>query len=358
MCPLSCILRELNEMQLKNQIQYASFVLLMASGNILSEINIDNIDSENSKFNKMKCNFLRRCKVEQNTEIYKITDALSEMEETYTKKRGNEFTFIHNTMFEIIAYHFGLQFPELILQYLNADYIAHYIKVEPIGVNNERSHENQKHLETNSTQESVVDLIIKLDEPYYKMLAERLFRDVENGELHVVFENEALKKPHVLVHFIKVMERKSYQELHSIFLSPLKENFKISRHELAESCVHDCSHFYIHMLLLNERIVRRKYKIDVRAIRWVIYHGHFQILHVIIENIVKEKGQINDLFQNSFNKKRRRYSVSESNADKSAVSDDAKAFNRKSEISFRYMMTATDTESNVVCFVLVVTVVI
>lgn len=313
----------------------------------------------------MKCNFLRRCKVEQNTEIYKITDALSEMEETYTKKRGNEFTLIHNTMFEIIAYHFGLQFPEIILQYLNADYIAHYIKVEPIGVNNERSHENQKHLETNSTQESVVDLIIKLDEPYYKMLAERLFRDVENGELHVVFENEALKKPHVLVHFINVMERKSYQELHSIFLSPLKEKFKISRHELAESCVHDCSHFYIHMLLLNERIVRRKYKIDVRAIRWVIYHGHFQILYVIIENIVKEKGQINDLFQNSFNKKRRRYSVSESNADKSAVSDDAKALNRKSEISIRYMMTATDTESepgllksNVVCFVLVVTVVI
>lgn len=37
MCPLSCILRELNEMQLKNQIQYASLVLLMASGNILSE---------------------------------------------------------------------------------------------------------------------------------------------------------------------------------------------------------------------------------------------------------------------------------------------------------------------------------
>lgn len=53
MCPLSCILRELNEMQLKNQIQYASLVLLMASGNILSEKNKDNIDSENSKFNKM-----------------------------------------------------------------------------------------------------------------------------------------------------------------------------------------------------------------------------------------------------------------------------------------------------------------
>lgn len=106
------------------------------------------------------------------------------------------------------------------------------------------------------------------------MFAERLLRDVENGELHVVFENEALKKTHVLAQYIEVRKRKSYQELHSIFLSPLKEQFKISRHELTESCVHDCSHFHIHMLLLNEKIVRRKYKIDVRAIRWVIYHGH------------------------------------------------------------------------------------
>lgn len=104
------------------------------------------------------------------------------------KKRGNEFTFIHNTMFEIIAYHFGLQFPGLMLHYLNADYIAHYIIVESIGVNKKTSHGNQKHLDTNTTQESVVDLIIRLDEPYSAMFAERLFRDVENGELHVVFE--------------------------------------------------------------------------------------------------------------------------------------------------------------------------
>lgn len=34
-CPLSCILKELNEMQLKNKVQYASLVLLMASGGIL-----------------------------------------------------------------------------------------------------------------------------------------------------------------------------------------------------------------------------------------------------------------------------------------------------------------------------------
>lgn len=87
-CPLSCILEELDGMQLKNKVQYASLVLLMASGGILSEKKIDNIDSENSKFNEMKCQFLRRCKVRQNTDCFEIIDALSEMEETYTKKAG------------------------------------------------------------------------------------------------------------------------------------------------------------------------------------------------------------------------------------------------------------------------------
>lgn len=147
---------------------------------------LDNIDSENSKFNEMKCQFLRRCKVRQNTDCFEIIDALSEMEETYTKTRENEFTFVHNTMFEIIAYHFGHKFPKLILQYLNADYIAHYIKVETMGINNEKAHKDQTYRAKSAKQESVVDLNIKLDESYYKMFAERLFRDVENGELHAV----------------------------------------------------------------------------------------------------------------------------------------------------------------------------
>lgn len=120
-----------------------------------------------------------------------------------------------------------------------------------------------------------------MDESYYKMFAERLFRDVENGELHAVFENEALKNSSVLSHFISVMKQKSYSDLYSIYLSQLKENFKISKHELARACVCDSNHFYIHMLLLNERTTRSNYKNNVRAISWVKYHGHYQILKFI-----------------------------------------------------------------------------
>lgn len=79
----------------------------MVLGSILLENNLDNIDDVNLKFNKMKCNFFRWCKVELNMESFKIIDVLFEMEEIYIKKWGNEFIFIYNIMFEIIVYYFG-----------------------------------------------------------------------------------------------------------------------------------------------------------------------------------------------------------------------------------------------------------
>lgn len=354
MCPLSCILKELNEMQLKNKIQYASLVLLMAFGNAISEKSMDNINNENSKSNEIKCKFLKRCKVKQNTETFEIIDALSEMEETYTKKRGNEFTFIHKTLFEIIAYHFGQQFPDLILLYLNADYIADYIKVETHdtegkhiktkGKINEKTHKDSKHRKKNAQQETEIELFIKLEKPFYEMLAYRLFRDVEIGELHAVFENEALKNLSVLSYFIGVMKEKSYSELHSAFLSELNEKLKIRKNELTRFCVNDDSHFYIHMILLNERTTRTSYRNSIRAISWVIYHGHQKILQILIDKILKEKRQINDLFQNSYNETQRRFSVSEGDTEKGLAFNDANASYRYSEIS-TCMMPAFDARN-------------
>lgn len=68
------------------------------------------------------------------------------------------------------------------------------------------------------------DLRITLQEPHHQTLAERLFRDVENGDLYV-FGNEALKHPLVLRAFIRIMMEKPYSKLHNIFLWDLKEKF-------------------------------------------------------------------------------------------------------------------------------------
>lgn len=44
-------------------------------------------------------------------------------------KCQNEHTFIHDSMFEIIAFRFGSDRPELMMQIMSSDYVANYIKV-------------------------------------------------------------------------------------------------------------------------------------------------------------------------------------------------------------------------------------
>lgn len=219
--PYPCILDEMDKIKIRNKLQYASLVLLMINGSKLSKTIFDDDFSSNktSIFQEKKFSVLKRCKVERRTNSFSFIDALSEMEGTYTKKCDSEFTFIHDSMFEIMACHFGRQYPELMMKYMSSDYIAHYIKVGRNKSENRRS-ENEE-----SKECKACSLCIKLSESHYQMLAERLFRDVKNGEM-LVFGNEALKNPSVLLTFVEVLARKSYRELYSIFLSELKEDIE------------------------------------------------------------------------------------------------------------------------------------
>lgn len=275
----------------ENKIQYASLVLLMVNDGKLSETTLDD-SKRTSVFQKKKSSVLKQCKVTCQIDSFIFIDALSEMEGTYTKKCKNDFTFIHDSIFEIVACHFGRQFPELMLKYMSSDYIAHYIKVEKnngkiIGANVE------------SSELKASSLCIILSESHYQKLAERLLTDVKKGEI-LVFENEALKHPSVRQAFIKVMKGKSYRELYSIFLSELKEenedldSFPWSKTEYK----YEIDFWELTRLLLNRRNCRK----SVRAISWVIYHGHHQILQHLIDQILKKNEIIDDLFQNSYNK--------------------------------------------------------
>lgn len=124
--------------------------------------------------------------------LFILIDALSEMVGTFTKKCGNEFTFIRSSMLEITAYNFGQRYPELILQYMSSDYISNYIKVKKDG-HKKRKREtdtkvNHRQSKLYSENETVIDLCIELQESDYLILAERLFRDVENLEWYNVLK--------------------------------------------------------------------------------------------------------------------------------------------------------------------------
>lgn len=326
--PIPCILKGLDELSILHKIGYASLVLLMVNQNILSKDMLDNTNSdENANIsNELKYQILAACRVDSRTDSFYFMVALLEMVGTYTKPFGNQcsciheslservwtytescrikFTFIHESLLEIVAYHFGSQNPNLILQCMNSDFIANYIKLETCNDEQRTSgiytiatmvgHENSCTIigETNP-----IDLCVKVSN--FRMLAERFYSDIKRGELFNVFGNKTLKHSSVIEAFIELLDRKSYEELHSVFLSELKTNIvkhiygKIKRDQRLDLSVN----FEINLLLMG---LGRFFDGSVRAISWLIYYGHAQILLCIIDRIMKTDTNVDSLFRDLF----------------------------------------------------------
>nr|XP_034320591.1 uncharacterized protein LOC105346777 isoform X2 [Crassostrea gigas] len=298
--PVPCIIELLDIMKIRNKVHYASLVLLMINQNSMSENNFNT-----TYFHEMKLQVLKRCKVDPTTCSFFFIDALTEMEGTYTEQSQSEFKFIHDSMLEIIAYHFGRHFPELILQYMDCDYIANYIKPGKYKCRKRKREEDEleqtvdkkEDSDTVDSEEYVHDLCIKLQEPHYHLLADRLFEDVHKGELFNVFENEALKHPLVLQKFLDVMKSKPYSELFTVFLSPLKEE-KLGKRSKKKLFYSNCYNLLMNSKWIAECLEDYTY---TRAIDWVIFYGHNQILHFIIDQITKNTKTVNDLFRTPYN---------------------------------------------------------
>lgn len=160
--------------------------------------------------------------------------AMSEMEGTYTKRYGKEYTFVHDSMFEITARHFGRQSVnlEIILEYMDSSYIANCVKpLEHNSLNVENENESRHVCSTdigsdacrdrdNSEKCELVDLrIIDLPVNMYPVFTKRLYNDIENMKLYDVFMNVVLKHPPAIKAFIDILQTKKYSELSSLFFS-------------------------------------------------------------------------------------------------------------------------------------------
>lgn len=313
--PVRYLSKELNRMQTKNEIHYALLVLLMANQNKLSKHMFEDNYSQN-KFLEIKRDLLTQLDVPRSTEGFQFINALREMKGTYTKNQCEdlncscdcEFTFLSEPMLDLIAYHYGSQFPEFIFQYMSSDYIANKVKINKHDIINEEL--NQSDVEN---EKDAADMCIKLPKSQYKLLAERLLRDVKEGEVHNVFGNEALKHLPMLTTFIQLLEMKEYTELHSIFLSELPDTDKVlsldfthiskNTYSIRLAFINTC----ILMLLRNGKTEGKDERVSVRAISWVVYFGHHKILQNIINRTIKKYGNVCELFQNSYNKTDQRH---------------------------------------------------
>lgn len=305
--PVPCLLERLEEMNCLNKLQYACLTLLMINQNKLSE---EDLEKEN---NFEKKSVLRKCEVNSTIDSFELANSLSEMEGTYTQKCGNIFSFVHDSMFTIMAYHFGCKFPEMILQYMSSNYIAHYIKLATYQSQESESDEEESsyefRTEENETREEfctfehsrVQKLCIPLSDKHYPMFAGRLLKDVKNGFFFNVFMNEALRDKKLLTAFIEAMKNKTYEELYSLFLSEFKDSSQEINYYYQVKKDSPCQHLNTH---IGDQFCCSKF-FFVRAISWVIFYGHHQILEFIIERILKEKGNLTDLFQNDQRKDKR-----------------------------------------------------
>ncbi|XP_062569488.1 uncharacterized protein LOC134231543 [Saccostrea cucullata] len=322
--PVPCILKELEEMKKQNKVHYASLVLCTMNENKISEKFPEEIEKKAMfhNFNEMKNNVLLKCKLSRQIDNFRFVDALSHMKGTYTKLCDTEYSLVHDSMFEIVAYHFGCQFPELILQFMSSSYIANYVKLQK----NEnqyllKKYENENSLRSSCEQveEDVAfsckskagmesfDLCIRLTEDQYSLLAERLYKDVENMELFNVFTNNVLKQHKVCKAFIEVLKRKPYTELKSLFLLEQNDASKVvgigdcvirNEREERDKTIND---FHRQMVLINMRQPPlRKRTSSVRVISWVVYFGHSEILQYIFEQTERHKETQSEVFLNPF----------------------------------------------------------
>jgi ankyrin repeat protein len=332
--PVPCIIAELDDMQRHNTLNYATLVLCMLNQNILSKDLLK--DRKNEKSLDLKNDTLENCRLEQYTDTFKFMDALSAMEGTYTKQCGTQYTFVHDSMLEICAYQYGQQFPEQMLQYMNSSYIANYVKpqINETGMRETESDSqsskgaasvnvskgkhkqnggsegsvdrdmNRRTCDESNEREESFDLCIRLSDDQYPLLAQRLYRDIQNMELYDVFRNQVLKHPQVCQDFLRLLETKSYNEFKSIFLSShgnlyMYKVVSIQEFLKKESEVRRVgAEWERREVLVDQKlhIERGCTTYNVRVISWVIYYGHHQILKYIMDKI-QQHSEIIELYK-------------------------------------------------------------
>lgn len=138
-------------------------------------------------------------------------------------------------------------------------------------------------------------MCIILNEFKYKLFGECFFRDVMEGELYIVFENEVLKNFLVNEGFIELMLKKLYLDLYVIFLLELKDIV------LDIECLKNGNFdWIIYGMLINERLYvengEEMVKISLRVISWVVYYRYYIILFIFINKIIEEIGNVSVIF--------------------------------------------------------------
>ncbi|XP_078320960.1 uncharacterized protein LOC111116534 [Crassostrea virginica] len=181
--PHFCIRKEMDYLQGHKKIQYASLIMCMFCQNAITEIMMT---KEDSRFMEIREKVLEKCRVSgRNSEI---KDALDHMINTFTIRTDKRYSLIHDSVYEVLAFHYGNQHQEDMLEYMSSSFVA-------------------KKFSISDTSDDLGDLHIKIYKEHYSAFAKRLVRDLKDLELYDVFMNTNLKHKCICSAFIDELKK-------------------------------------------------------------------------------------------------------------------------------------------------------
>ncbi|XP_078320257.1 uncharacterized protein LOC111102828 [Crassostrea virginica] len=256
--PYVCIRKEMNYLQGHKKIQYASLIMCMLCQNELTEIMMT---KEDSRFMQMREKVSENCRVSgRNLEI---KDALDHMINTFTISTNKRYSLIHDSVYEVLAFHYGNQHQEDMLEYMSSSFVAKKFSISDIS-------------------DDPGDLHIKIQEVHYSAFAKRLVRDLKDLELFDVFMNKNLRIEGIRSAFIDELNKLSYSEIKNIFFQKIETSSKIvERNESLWKNKRDSVVEWQRQLLMSQG------EFNFRTITWVIAYGHSQLLQFLFDQVTK-----------------------------------------------------------------------
>ncbi|XP_063405165.1 uncharacterized protein LOC134688397 [Mytilus trossulus] len=279
--PHECLYEKLDEMKCRNKIYYAALVLCMINKGKLSEDDFPEI--------KVKQLIYRTCRLNDGTPKLDLIDALDHMLETYVTQCDGVFRFIHDCIFEVTASHFGNQYPNLIIEYLDSNYIAHKVRF--------------------ISEESNQCMHVKVLKQHYSSLGNRIYRDITNMELFDVFMNKSLTYEPFLNFFLKMLRKKPYEEIKDLFLSIqtgsisthiVNQGENVIEKEMNKDKFRDSFVLRSQDILLD-KIVKTDNSViyQIRVLSWIVYYRHTLLLEFIIDLVMSNNESIDIIVKTS-----------------------------------------------------------
>ncbi|CAC5397311.1 unnamed protein product [Mytilus coruscus] len=262
--PFEGLCIEFDIMQKRNTDCYAALIICMITGNKLS---INRLPAS-----KIKDCIFDSCGLDRGTSDKKIKDALEHMVGTYVSKTDNCYSFIHDSLFETLAYHYGRlvkDFPNII-KYLPSIFMS-----------------NKMCFHSDQTVEKV---FVQKPEEQFHHIAEGLYKELQDVYLYDVFMAKLLYHEPFVRAFLEVLSNKSYDSFKKVFLS-VHENTPCKNPDDIDDTIHN--------LLVDVAFFDFKEEtFCIRAISWVVYFGHFRLLEYIMGRVYVEEGSYQAVFGN------------------------------------------------------------